>query len=113
MTLVVNEKRLRECFWMLGLVLPISKEKCQTLSDVLGTDVSKLMPDLLLTIANLCLTDKEALEGFIDFFEESFDYIQEFTNTPPTVDLDSEEYQKFLTQVKVNQIIDKKKNESN
>jgi len=90
------EDRVRECFWLFGLTLPISKKYTEKLSSVFGNDVAKIIPDMLQTLQQVCMNYPDEFEGYLNFIEESIQYMKGFRDNLPQIDLPYEEYQEFM-----------------
>lgn len=94
--MALNNDRVRECFWLFGLVLPIGKDYQEKINQAFGHDIAKLIPDLCNTIGSLCMKDPDAFDGYLTFIQEAIEYMRENRNTLPAVDLPYEEYQEFM-----------------
>lgn len=82
--------RVDEMFYLFSKVLPIYGDKAKT-DKIFGIDFLQLIPDLCLTVSNLCKKDLEFFDMYLDFFQQSIDYMRGATNDPPDVDRDIEQ----------------------
>lgn len=93
---ILNKDRVRECFWLFGLILPIGKEYQDKINAAFGADISKLIPDITNTIGNLCMQDPEAFDGYLTFIQEAIEYMREERDNLPQVEMPYEQYQEFM-----------------
>jgi len=94
MTLI--ESRVKECFWLFGLTLPITKKYREKMTAVLGEDVAKIIPDLLQQVAAICIKNPDEFAGYLEFIGQCYDYCRGYSDNLPQTDLDGEEYQEFM-----------------
>lgn len=94
MTLI--ESRVKECFWLFSLTLPISKSYQKKMSAVLGDDIVKIIPQLLQVIADICNKNPEEFAGYLEFVGECYDYMRGYRDNIPQVELEGEAYQEFM-----------------
>lgn len=90
------EDRVRECFWLFGLTLPISKSYTEKLTLAFGSDVAKAIPEMMGIVEKLCMNNKEDFDGYLTFIEESIDYMRGYRDNLPQVELPYEEYQEYM-----------------
>jgi len=98
MTLI--ESRVKDCFWLFGLTLPISKAYKDKMAAVFGEDISKQIPSLLQVIARLCIKNPEEFAGYLEFIGHAYEYCQGFRDDLPKTNLENEEYQEFIHDIR-------------
>jgi len=94
MTLI--ESRVKECFWLFGLILPINAQYKEKMTAAFGEDVAKIIPEILQTIATICNNNPDAFAGYLEFIGQSYDYCRGYSDNLPQVELDGAEYQEFI-----------------
>jgi len=77
--------RVSEMFYLFSKVLPIYGEKAKT-DKIFGIEFLQLIPDLSLTVADLCKKDLELFDQYLTFFQEAIDYMRGVSNDYPDVD---------------------------
>jgi len=86
----LDPSRVKEMFWLFSKVLPIYGEKAKT-DKIFGVDFLELVPDLSLTIADLCKKDLDTFDLYLDFILEAIAYMRNETDDLPDVDRDPEQ----------------------
>jgi len=96
---MLNENRMRECFWLFSMSLPIGKNQTKQLIETFGEDISKELPKLISKMAQVCYTYPEDFDGYLEFFLQAIKYMREESNEPPKVDVD--DYDKMLRNMRI------------
>jgi hypothetical protein len=79
------KSRVDEIFYLFSKVLPIYGDKAKS-DKIFGIEFLQLVPDLCLTVSNLCKKDLEFFDMYLTFFQESIDYMRGVSNDLPDVD---------------------------
>jgi hypothetical protein len=79
------KSRVDEIFFLFAKVLPIYGEKAKT-DKIFGIEFLQLVPDLSLTLADLCKKDLEFFDLYLDFIQQGIDYMRGVSNDLPIVD---------------------------
>ncbi len=93
----LDPSRVKEMFWLFSKVLPIEKEQIKNCEKVFGTDLTKLIPDLSLTLASQCGKYLEDFNGYLEFIKQATAYMRNESNEQPDIDYDPEELKKHIS----------------
>jgi len=84
------KSRVDEMFYLFSKVLPIYGEKAKS-DKIFGIEFLQLVPDLSLTISDLCKKDLEFFDMYLTFMQEAIDYMRGVSNDQPEVDQEIEQ----------------------
>ena len=94
--MTLDTERIREMFWMLGIILPIEgTQNKAAIESMLGHNLSEVLPDLMQGIAQLCMAYPDQFDGYLKFFQEAIAYMRKERDEKPTIDYSQSRYNKF------------------
>jgi len=93
------ENRVRECFWLFSMSLPIGENQTQKLIDNFGEDISKELPKLISKMAQVCMTYPEDFDGYLEFIIQSIIYMRGDSDELP--ELDVTDYNRMIMQMRI------------
>jgi len=96
---LLSESRVRECFWLFSMSLPIGENQSKKLIETFGEDISKMLPQLISKMAQVCYTYPEDFEGYLEFILQSIKYMRGETDKLPEIDV--EDYNRMINQMRV------------
>ena len=96
--MTLDSEKIRECFWLFSYTLPIYSEANQAaMKGAVGADLGQIVPDVLQVIAQMCMKNPDDLEGYLNFFHESWLYCKgERKSLPEVAEGDPEEIKKLM-----------------
>lgn len=94
---MLDSNRIREMFWLFGLVLPIdSIQNKEAIKVTFGHALEEFLPDLMIVLAQYCQRNPEKFEMYLDFINDAVSYMKSETNKHPEVEMPRDEYEKFM-----------------
>jgi hypothetical protein len=93
------EKRVSECFWLFGNILPIGENQTKKLVEAFGEDVSKMLPELFAKKSKISMTYPEEFNGYLEFILQSIKYMRGETDSYP--DIDVSDYDKMIQAMRI------------
>jgi len=91
---LLDESRVRECFWLFANTLPIGENQTKALIQTFGEDISKMLPELFEKLGRICRTYPEEFEGYLEFIQQSISYMRGESDKTP--DVNTEDYEKMI-----------------
>jgi hypothetical protein len=85
-------------FWLFSKVLPIDEKQIKNCETVFGADLTKLIPDLSLTLASQCGKYLEDFNGYLEFIKQATAYMRNESNDQPDIDCNPDELRKHMTE---------------
>ncbi len=80
------------------MILPIHNiENKKTINVAIGADIAELIPDIMQVLAQYCMKDLEAFDGYLEFIQESIDYMRGETDKLPDVDYSPEKVKELMS----------------
>lgn len=93
---MIDDKRLRESFWLLGRILPIDEQHKAAIEAMFGSNGTELISGIMQMIAELCRQKKEDAEMYFEFIKELIDYSTGKTDTLPEVEYDDTKLKQLM-----------------
>lgn len=94
---MIDDRRLREMFWLFGRVLPIDESHSAAITAMFGSDGKELIAGVMQMIAEWCRANPEVAEGYFDFIKEAIDYAEKKTDEMPQVDGEGDRLKQLMT----------------
>jgi len=79
--------------------LPIGENQTKKLIETFGEDISKMLPDLITRMAQVCMTYPEDFDGYLEFISQSIKYMRGETDEMP--ELDTDDYDRMIQRMKI------------
>jgi len=92
-----NIKRIREMWWLFGMILPIDSESNkEAIKVALGHGLEEIIPDLMIVISQYAERNPEDFEMYCQFVIESIAYMRTETDKHPVIDIPRKEYEQEM-----------------
>lgn len=80
---MLDEDRVKECFWLLSKTLPFDEKTLSFAKDQFGEDLAKELPRLFDNIAKICMNYPDDFEGYLELIYNMIKYSTNETDENP------------------------------
>ena len=84
--MTLDIKKIREMFWLFGMILPIQDENKEAIKATLGHGLEEVIPDLMIVISQYCERNPEEFESYMQFLIEALAYMRNERKDHPAVE---------------------------